>query len=173
VAFIVEDGTGIEDANAYVDEDFIYDYFLGDRLAMFDELDDEEKEAVIVSATQLVDISYDFIGNRASLEQGLNWPRTEAELQGFTIEGVPTAVKKAVCEAVWIAMNSGGELFSSDNQRKVVEESVAGAVSVKYAFAENAVSKHEVLDKMLRGLYRVEEASSDGPSVGASRVERV
>jgi hypothetical protein len=172
VAFIVEDGAGIEDANAYVDEDFVKDYFMGARLAMFDDLGD--KESVIVSATQLVDISYEWKGTRQSLEQGLSWPRDGVEFEGHEISGIPSAVKKAVCEAVYIVMNHGDEVFSNDNQREVVKESVAGAISVEYAQSADSATKYEVLDKMLRGLYCAEtSAAPDGPSVGASKVERV
>jgi hypothetical protein len=172
VAFIVENGTGIEDANAYVDEDYVKNYFMGERLTMFSEL--EDKESVIVSATQLVDISYEWKGTRISIDQGLNWPRDSVEFEGHEIIGIPTALKKAVCEAVFIVMNSDDSLYSNDNQREVVKESVAGAISVEYAQSKDSATKYEVLDKILRGLYCTETLSVlDCPSVGASKVERV
>jgi len=171
MAFILEDGTGIENANAYVDENYANNYYMGERLAMFSELSD--KESVIVSATQLVDISYDWKGTRQSIEQGLNWPRDDVELEGHEITGIPNALKKAVCEAVFIIMNSDGELFSNDNQREAVKESVAGAVAVEYAIKEEA-TKYEVLNKILRGLYCADTSSEqDSPSVGSSKVVRV
>jgi hypothetical protein len=174
VAFIVEDGTGIEDANAYVDEDFVKNYFMGERLTQFIEL--EDKESVIVSATQLVDISYDWIGGRKSLEQGLNWPRTEAELYGFIAEGIPSAVKKATCEAVWLSMTEES-LFSNENNREVARERVEGAVDVSYVnpkdMVKETVTRFEILDKMLRGLYRVDEVQSCGSSIGSAKVVRV
>jgi len=173
--FTLEDGTGIEDANAYVDEDWVSNYFMGDRLARFNELTD--KESIIVQATQLVDISYEWKGTRCSIEQGLCFPRDGIEFEGHEITGIPSALKKAVCEAILIVMNSGDSLFSNDNQREVVKESVAGAISVEYASASEkgreAVTRYEILDRILKGYYKTCEQSDDSPSVGAVKVERV
>jgi len=175
--FVLEDGTGIEDSNAYVDSDYAETYFLGDRLAKFKDLSDDDKESVIVQATQLVDISYEWKGTRCTLEQGLSFPRDDVEFEGHEITGIPSALKKAVCEAIWIVMNSSDSIFSNDNQREVIKESVAGAISVEYASASEkgreAVTKYEILNKMLKGLYCSDVSSDDSPSVGAVKVERV
>ena len=174
MAFIVEDGTGIEDANAYVDSEYISDYLMGERLAQFEELDDDEQEAAIIAGTQYVDISYEYIGNRLSLEQGLNWPRVDAEYQGFVIEGVPTAVKKATCEAVWLAMTEEGGLFSTEGDKEVASERIEGAVAISYVNPKDKVketiSRFEILDKLLKGLYFTEEQG--GSSVGSAPVVR-
>ena len=173
--FEVEDGTGIEDANAYVDISFIEKYLMGERLAQFNALSEEEKQVAIISGTQLVDISYDWIGNRKSLEQGLNWPRTDAELHGFTIEGVPTAVKKATCEAVFLSMTEES-LFSNENNKEVARERIEGAVDVSYVNPKDkvkeTVTRFEILDKLLRGLYEKKEEELGGSSVGSASVER-
>jgi hypothetical protein len=176
--FIVEDGDGIEDANAYVDSGFIEEYFMGNRLAQFQSLSQQEKEAAIITATQLVDISYDWKGTRRSLEQGLNWPRDGVDVEGFTVDGIPSALKKATCEAVWIAMNNEGDsLYRDDNQREVVKESVAGAVAVEYAKASDmgrdAVSRYEILDLLVKHLIRNTAAAANGPSLYSVPVERV
>jgi hypothetical protein len=173
VALVVEDGTGVPDSNAYVDQDFVENYFMGERLARFQKLDD--KDQVLVSATQLVDISYDWKSTRCGIEQGLAWPRDDVEFEGHVITGIPAAVKKAVCEAVWLCMNNA-EVFSTDNQREVVRERVEGAVDISYANAnekgKNAVTRFEILDRLLKGLYGV-EVSSSGSSIGSVPVERV
>jgi len=171
--FILEDGTGIIDSNAYVDIPFVENYFMGDRLARFNELSDDDKSAAIILGTQLVDISYEWIGDRKSLEQGLNWPRIDAELYGFTLDGIPTAVKKAACEAVWLSMTESS-LFSNENNKEVASERV-DVVSVSYFnpkdISKDTVTRFEILDKILRGLFRTEEKSS-GSSVGSAQVER-
>lgn len=176
MAFEVEDGTGLENANAYADIPFVEEYLMGDRLARFKELEESEKEAAIIAGTQLVDISYDWVGTRKSLEQGLNWPRDDVKLQGFVIEGVPVAVKKATCEAVWLSMTEES-LFSNENHREVARERVEGAVDISYVNpkdkAKETVTRFEILDKLLRGLYGKEESSGGGSSIGSARVERV
>jgi hypothetical protein len=171
MAFTVEDGTGVQDANAYVDISYVENYLMGDRLARFTDLPDDEKEAAIIAGSQLVDVSYEWLGSRKSLEQGLSWPRDDVEFDGFTVEGVPTAVKKATCEAVWLSITEGS-LFSTENNREVVRERVEGAVDVSYAKGEGNVTRFEILDKLLRGLFRTEEKSA-GSSIGSARVVRV
>ena len=174
MALIVENGSGVPDANAYVGIPYAEGYFMGDRLARFDGFPD--KDAAIVAATQLVDISYEWLGNRKSLEQGLAWPRAGVELDGFTVDGVPAAVKKATCEAVWLSM-TGESLFSTENNLEVARERVEGVVDVSYVNPKDkanvSVTRFEVLDKLLRGLYGKDEPPAGGPSVGSARVERV
>jgi hypothetical protein len=176
MAFVVEDGTGVQDANAYVDIPFIERYLMGERLARFMALTEAEKEAAIIAGSQLVDISYEWLGSRKTLEQGLSFPREDVEFDGFTVEGVPSPVKKATCEAIWLSLTEGN-LFSTDNQREVVRERVEGAVDVSYANANEkgreTVTRYEILDKLLRGLYQTEAPTSSGSSIGSIRVERV
>jgi len=173
---IAENGTGIEEANAYVIIPYVENYLMGGRLARFTALSEDEKEAAIIAGTQLIDISYEWMGNRKTLEQGLAWPRAGVELDGFTVNGVPAAVKKAVCEAVWLSMTEES-LFSTENNREVARERVEGAVDVSYVNpkdrANDAATRFEILDKLLRGLYAKEEPVGGGSSVGSAQVERV
>ena len=172
---IVENGTGVPDSNSYVGIPYVENYLMGERLAQFNEL--EDKDAVIITATQLVDISYEWSGKRKTLEQGLAWPRTGVELDGFTVEGVPAAVKKATCEAVWLAMTEGS-LFSTESDKTVVRERVEGAVDVSYANPKDVfnpvASRFEILNKLLKGLYGADTlVQAGGSSVGSMDVSRV
>jgi hypothetical protein len=171
VALLVEDGAGIPDANAYISIPYASQYFRNKRLEAWEALTVDEQEGAIISGTQLVDISFKWKGARKTLEQGLNWPRAGIALDGFPIEGVPVMVKKASAEAAYLSMTNDS-LYSDENDKKVISEKV-DIIAVTYASAKEsgAATKFEVLDKILRGLYIVEPASSS--SVGASRVERV
>jgi len=174
---IAEDGTGVEDANAYIDIPYVETHLLGERLTRFTGLSDDEKEAAIIAATQLVDISFEWLGKRKTFEQGLNWPRACVELDGFTVEGVPAAVKKAACEAVWLVMTEES-LFSTENNKEVARERVEGAVDISYVNPKDiinpAASRFEILNKLLKGLYGAEEEKSvGGSSVGSIEVARV
>ena len=171
--FVIEDGTGISDSNAYVGIPFVENYLMGDRLARFNELSDDDKNAAIILGTQLVDISYEWEGSRKSLEQGLSWPRTDVVLHGFDVEGVPTAVKKAVAEAVWLSITEES-LFSTDS-RDVIRERIEGAVDISYAnpkdSVNDSVTRFEILDKILRGLF-VTENKNTGSNIGTAQVVR-
>jgi len=173
---IAENGTGVPEANAYVDISFAGNYLMGGRLARFTELSEDEKKSAIIAGSQLVDISYEWLGNRKTLEQGLAWPRTGVELDGFTVDGVPAAVKKAACEAAWLSMTEDS-LFSTENNKEVIREHIEGAVDVSYANPKDranvSITRFEILDKLLRGLYGKEETAACGSSVGSAQVERV
>jgi len=175
VAFIVEDGTGIEDSNAYVDIDFALDYLFADKLKLFSSLDDEEQEAAIIAGTQYIDITYEWIGDRCSLSQGLNWPRSDAELHGFVIEGVPAAIKKATCEAAYLYLTEEGGLYSTEGDKEVARERIEGAVDISYVNPKDRVkdtlTRFEVLDKLVRDYCA--QKDDGGPSVGSSPVVRV
>jgi hypothetical protein len=178
MAFVIEDGTGIQDANAYVDISFVEGYLMGKRLAQFTAMSDSEKEAAIIAGSQLVDISYDWLGSRKTLEQGLSWPRLDVEFDGFAVEGVPAAVKKATCEAVWLSMTEES-LFSNENNREVARERIEGAVDISYVSpkdkAKETVTRFEILDKLVKHFIRKTETQSDGggSSLGSAQVERV
>jgi len=174
--FIVEDGTGIPEANAYADIPYAENYLMGDRLTQFTGLSGVEKEANIIAATQLVDISFEWLGKRKTFEQGLAWPRTGVELDGFMFEGIPSAVKKATCEAVWLVITEGS-LFSTENNKEVARERVEGAVDIHYVNPKDiinpAASRFEILNKLLKGLYGADETPVGGSSVGSMEVARV
>lgn len=74
--FIVETGFGVESANAYITEQFADGYnstqIDGQNWA---DLDLVDKQIRIVTATQLIDNSFDFHGRRISRFQGLEFPR--------------------------------------------------------------------------------------------------
>jgi hypothetical protein len=172
--FVVEDGNGYEDANAYVDLSFVEKYLMGDRLIEFQALAQEQREAAIITATQLIDVSYGWLGRKSTYDQGLNWPRVGVMVDGFEVVGIPSQIKKAVCEAVYFVVTNE-ELYSTENDKFITSEKV-DTLQVTYgrlAESGKAVStRFEILDKLLRGLYRP-EIKTGGSSVGSARVERV
>ncbi|MDR0721142.1 MAG: hypothetical protein LBF78_16035 [Treponema sp.] len=170
---IVEDGSGLPNANAYVNIAWVEEYLVGDHLQAFTALTELKKEAVIIVATRYIDGVYPWKGKRKTLEQSLSWPRVEVVIEGFTITGVPSAVMRAVAEAVSLSIDNPDGLFNADNDRIVVAEKV-DTLSQTYLYGKQAgketITKFEVLDKVLKGLYRLDTNSS---SVGCSKVVRV
>jgi hypothetical protein len=170
---VVEDGSGVFNANAYADIAFVEGYLVGDRLQAFTTFTESEKEAAVITATRYIDGVYPWKGTRKSLEQGLAWPRVGVEFEGFPIEGVPAAVMRATAESVGLVMDNPEGLFSTDNERFVTSEKV-DTISVTYSLAKDAgraaVTKYQALDSLLKGLY---VSGTSGSSVGSSRVVRV
>jgi len=88
--FVVEDGSGKSDANAYVsvaDADQYNEDHNADTT--WDGLSDAEKEKYIRLATQYLDMKYGrrWIGVRSNEDQALDWPRTGAvDRDGYTLD---------------------------------------------------------------------------------------
>jgi hypothetical protein len=76
VAFIVETGVGIEGANSYTSVEFA-DGFNATQIdgADWADVDLPDKQTRLITASQLIDLSFDFHGRRLTRTQGLEFPR--------------------------------------------------------------------------------------------------
>ena len=114
MAFVVEDGTGIETANAYVDVAFV-DTYMSDRLRDdWGILPTSIKEGSIVRATDYIEWRFGtkFRGTRRGESQGLEWPRVSAHdnddfLYNNPLDAVPRQLQKACAEYALIAARIG------------------------------------------------------------------
>lgn len=78
----------------------------GAVLDAWSELDDDDKLAALISATRDVD-TLDWIGDRASAEQELEWPRTDTD---YSTDAWPRNLVRAVIELAF----SYAPTFSAD-----------------------------------------------------------
>jgi len=118
MAFVLEDGTGIANANAYIDVAFATTYHT-DRFntAWTDLTDTALQQAAIIKATDYLDYRWDYIGERkkAFELQSLKWPRIDAfvERDEKVVQSnvVPLQVQQATAEyalrAVLLASAAG------------------------------------------------------------------
>jgi hypothetical protein len=167
---IVETGSGLPDANAYVDIPYVDHYLIGEPLEKWTALSEGGQESTIIMASRYINNAFTWIGKRKSLGQGLLWPREGVVLDGFAITGVPRAVKEASAECVSLIMQEA-ELFSEDANVKVTSERV-DVIQVNYAHPvgmDKTATKFEVLNRILLGLYRVDNS---GGSISAAKVLR-
>jgi hypothetical protein len=102
---IQENGTGVTDANAYVTEADVDDYFdLRDNTDWNNYAGSNDKEAAIIRATTALDnmYRYQLPGYRTfGRGQTLEWPRTAAyDYEGLLIDTqeIPTEVIQCTCE---------------------------------------------------------------------------
>ena len=102
--FIVEDGTGLADATAYIEVAYLEEYaaHIGYDLSS---LTGPEKQAMIsrVSMTY-IDIKYDFKGDPLNADQGLALPTTEVTIND--------KIRRAVADACIV--DAKGDLFNTD-----------------------------------------------------------
>lgn len=99
--FKVEDGTGYEDSNSYVDvsyaDDYVAFYFPEDT--SWDLKSVGQKELTLITGTKFVDRMVDWSGEIFKQSQALKWPRTEfRDVDGRVITAgtIPSKVKDAV-----------------------------------------------------------------------------
>jgi len=107
---VVENGTGLSNANTYIDIAFADAYHRLRDSATWADQGDHEKVAALIRATQYLDQSWAFVGEIEVLTQALAWPRIPADLtdaEGRAIGGtVPVAVKNAAAEYALRALDA-------------------------------------------------------------------
>ena len=158
MSLIVEDGTGKNNADAYVAlaECDAYHVNLGNSDWEIDEEDSAnvaKRENAIKKATAFIDMRYGgrFKGVRSTAEQALLFPRYGiSDNDGYVLENVPTAVKRATCEAA-LKLFLGTDLMPDlDRGGKVISETV-GPISTTYSSGAPAGTKYEMIENLLRG----------------------
>jgi len=155
---IVEDGTGLEDANSYTSLEFADDYFSARGVSEWQVLETSKKEQLLIKATDFVDNIYQWYGRKEFEHQALRFPRIELrDYEGAEINGIPTCLKLAICDAALIALN-GTELFQTQNENGDVVSETITTLSFTYSQKENKktanTTLYDVLNTKLRGLYR-------------------
>ncbi len=110
MAFVVEDGTGLSNSNAYIsvaDADTHHaDRGHTDWAAALD----ANKELAIVRATDYIDQRFGlkFVGDKGSSAQALEWPRIGAyDVDGYLFDPLPPQLLKAVSEYALISLRQG------------------------------------------------------------------
>ena len=158
MSLIVEDGTGKNNADAYVTlaECDAYHVNLGNSDWEIDEEDSAnvaKRENAIKKATAFIDMRYGgrFKGVRSTAEQALLFPRYGiSDNDGYVLENVPTAVKRATCEAA-LKLFLGADLMPDlDRGGKVISETV-GPISTTYSSGAPAGTRFEMIESILRG----------------------
>lgn len=136
MTLIVEDGTGLPTANAYVDVAYVDSYFALRGGTAWAALTQEVKESSIVQATDYIDLRWGrlFAGQPLTEEQALAFPRT-------VFVGVPEMLKKACCEyAVRASMGplNVDPTYSAGGFQKISESVKLGPIEEKNGFASGS-----------------------------------
>ena len=149
--FIVEDGTGLEDATSYVDVASANNYLENvsrPNLTSFSSDTDEQAKSYLNTAALFIDNSYCFKASKLNETQALQFPRTgQSE--------VPINVKYAQIEVALLIKN--GKIYTNpggSTTGKVIERRV-GPITTK--FAEEATGKTPSNPRQVNLLDFVEE----------------
>lgn len=170
---VVEDGTGLTDANSYVSVVFANAYFSARGVSIWSELSDEVKEQSLIKATDYIDNIFEWFGKKMTSSQSLRFPRDGLfDYEGNVIEGVPLRLKQAVCDAAEL-VSEGTNLFQTSEANGDVTSEKIGELSFTYSKTSKesvaGLTLYDSINTKLRGLYR--DISRNRIVVG--KVERV
>jgi hypothetical protein len=149
---IVEDSTGLPDAESYASVDEADAYTLARHLLAWqsEAIDDARKEAALRVATEYIETNYGprFLAERFVSDQALSFP----DEGGF----VPSAVIRATIELAVIALD--GPLWTIEDLSRVIVQESKGVgplqKSVTYKNPEALQKLYRQVDMMLRPLLR-------------------
>ena len=147
---IQEDGTGKTDSNTYASEAELTQYN-SDRDITLGGTNGDPTEILIKAMDYLE--SKDFIGNKGTKEQALQWPRVGAVLNGYALDSdeMPQILLEAQME-IAISIDAGTNPMSNLS-RETIREKV-GDIEVEYsknAFAQTYLQAAETkLKKLVR-----------------------
>lgn len=107
MAFTVEDGNGLEEANAYIDVAFADGYFT-DRAITAWTGDEAVKQAAIIKATDYIDTVFGgrFLGVKFTDAQALEFPRYSACAVPEAPVALPVTLQKACAEYALRALSN-------------------------------------------------------------------
>jgi hypothetical protein len=159
VNFVVEDGTGLDDANSYCSVDFADDYHTDHgNPTDWSTANLSNKEAALRQATEAINLGFDWKGTAINSTMALAWPRYNVEDENsYTMpaDEVPVEVKNAtaylalkVVEGDTLLPDHEIEAGVKQKKEKVgpLEESTT------YFSAETPNKEYQKVEAMLRHL---------------------
>ncbi len=138
MALVVEDGTGLTNADSYIDVAFADEYFVKRGITEWAGL--TNREQLIIRAMDYIENNYTYQGTKLLSTQSLQFPRL---INGETV--YPIALKNAVCELA-LKANSGDLL--QDTGKTTIREKV-GTLEVEYDPNQDDLTSYNYVNKLL------------------------
>lgn len=167
VEMIVENGTGVPNANSYVDLDFALEYCVTKGYTNWLSLSENEQKTFLIRGTEFVDNFYQWKGRRFGQFQSLYFPRVDLyDNDNFPVTGIPARLKKACVEAAFLNASSGSDsLFTTKDENGKIKKQKVDTLEVEYFDSSTSTSEssvdytsiYDVLNKLLKGLYKTKD----------------
>lgn len=141
---ITEDGTGIADADSYVDpaSGFAVAY-MGNHLYAdeWEAADAARREAAVMTATRTLDGYYTWNGQRMYPEvQGLAWPRNGFYIDRVSVSGLPKPIMEATLELA-LALLQRNRTSDTASGSQPVEKLVLGKGALELEFGNDPAAR--------------------------------
>lgn len=109
---VVEDGTGLTNANAYISLSYAATYHALRSNGLWADASESDRVSAIVLATDYLDYRWTFVGEKLTAEQALAWPRANAIGADRILykDVVPEPVKRACAEYALRVLGDGTAL---------------------------------------------------------------
>lgn len=156
-ALVIEDGSGVAGANAYLSLDDCAAYCLARGLT-FVTSPSSDGEASIIRATAAIDGRYRgvFPGYRThGRGQSVEWPRLAAyDSEGWLINGdeVPQEILDATCEAAVRELAEPGSMMPDLERGGAIQSLKAGSVAIVYGANADNRTTFTLIDGILSRL---------------------
>lgn len=159
MAFVVEDGTGVSNANAYIDLAYANTYF-DDRNNDDWTATNTKKQAAIIHATDYIDIRWGrlFLGVKEFTANTLEFPRLYLYDQNYNlVTGIPEKLKQATAEYALRSLT--GQLMPDpevDAGKIKLKREKVGPIEeeTEYAQVVRDVKPYPFADRLLREFIR-------------------
>lgn len=170
VTLIVEDGSGLPNANSYCDLDYALEYCTMKGYTSWQSLSETEQKVFIIRGTEFIDNFYNWRGRKGKGSQALSFPRFYLyDDDHYLINGIPEKLKKACLEAAFLnSSTDASTLFSTKDENGAIKRQKVDSLEVEYFNNQqnetnlNAVDYttiYDILNKLLKGLYKEKEES--------------
>lgn len=155
MALVVEDGTGISNANAYVSVTDADAYFAARNNTSWAARSTPDKEKGILYATSFLDSQFYWYGHISKSEQALGWPRIlvyDTEGRSLPSSIVPQRVKDATCELALEGLDK--PLSPSLARGGAVKRQKVSSLEIEYFERASSDRTFPIVRQILRGLYK-------------------
>ena len=162
MALIVEDGSGLSDADSYISVEDADIYHASRNNTAWEDIDTDIKNSLLRKATDYMVAQYrlQYAGYRVKSTQSLDWPRLYVPLidslsanvfpQYVDFDIVPTTVKNACAE---LALKSYTAILMQDLTQGVIREKV-DVIEVEYDKYSPQQARYAQIDAMLSVFFK-------------------
>lgn len=170
VNLVVEDGSGLPNANSYCDLDYALEYCTMKGYTSWQSLSETQQKVFIIRGTEFVDNFYNWRGRKGKGSQALSFPRIDLyDDDQYQIYGIPEKLKKACLEAAFLNSTSGSDtLFTTKDENGAIKRQKVDSLEVEYFSNQqnetnlnnvDYTSIYDILNKLLKGLYKEKGAT--------------
>lgn len=172
MAFVVETGSGLIDANSYISLSDASSYVADHgNSSTWSAAADASKEEALRLGTQYIDLKYGnrYIGRKATRDQALCWPRlTVVDADGYSYDSneIPNCLKQATVEAALRVIEGDDLLGVVENPGTIKREKTAlpGPLSeeIEYVGGKSQVPYYPKIGALLRPIIKSSNMMSRG-----------